>query len=425
MKLFLPSQIKQYLEKRANEKWLNFNVDQKFNLVVVVPAIKELDNIPILIDSLSQNDEEAKSKSLILFVINNSEQSLDDVVNNNEHSLTLLKKLKHDANTHALNIEYIDASSKGRELPSKDAGVGLARKIGMDQALLYADYLSQSLIVCLDADCKVESNYLSTLLNYTNKDIKAGVIKYAHEMDNEAIINYEMFLRYYVLGLKFADSPYAYHSIGSCMVIDPITYVKIGGMNKKKAGEDFYFLEKAAKLVEIISIDETTIIPSSRKSWRVPFGTGQRMTRFYKKVRDEYVLYDPQSFIILKKFLLLFLSDDNYSSQKILSETKLICPELNQFLVNNNFESAYQQIIKNSKSAEQLNRQKKIWFDSFKTLKLVHFLRDNGYPEMPMFDALNIVYTQLGLIELELHKENLLPSIQKQIEYLNLLRKLT
>lgn len=425
MNLFLPSQIKQYLEKRANEKWLNFNVDQKFNLVVVVPAIKELDNILILIDSLSQNDEEAKSKSLILFVINNSEQSLDDVVNNNKHSLTLLKKLKHDANTHALNIEYIDASSKGRELPAKDAGVGLARKIGMDQALLYADYLSQSLIVCLDADCKVESNYLSTLLNYTNKDIKAGVIKYAHEMDNEAIINYEMFLRYYVLGLKFADSPYAYHSIGSCMVIDPITYVKIGGMNKKKAGEDFYFLEKAAKLVEIISIDETTVIPSSRKSWRVPFGTGQRMTRFYKKVRDEYVLYDPQSFIILKKFLQLFLSDDNYSSQKILSETKLICPELNQFLVNNNFESAYQQIIKNSKSAEQLNRQKKIWFDSFKTLKLVHFLRDNGYPEMPMFDALNIVYTQLGLIELELHKENLLPSIQKQIEYLNLLRKLT
>lgn len=425
MNLFLPSQIKQYLEKRANEKWLNFNVDQKFNLVVVVPAIKELNNIPILIDSLSKNDEEAKRKSLILFVINNSEQSLDDVVNNNEHSLTLLKKLKHDANTHALNIEYIDASSKGRELPAKDAGVGLARKIGMDQALLYADYLSQSLIVCLDADCKVESNYLSTLLNYTNKDIKAGVIKYAHEMDNEAIINYEIFLRYYVLGLKFADSPYAYHSIGSCMVIDPITYVKIGGMNKKKAGEDFYFLEKAAKLVEIISIDETTVIPSSRKSWRVPFGTGQRMTRFYKKVRDEYVLYDPQSFIILKKFLLLFLSDDNYSSQKILSETKLICPELNQFLVNNNFESAYQQIIKNSKSAEQLNRQKKIWFDSFKTLKLVHFLRDNGYPEMPMFDALNIVYTQLGLIELELHKENLLPSIQKQIEYLNLLRKLT
>ncbi|MCZ7602527.1 MAG: hypothetical protein M5R37_06655 [Melioribacteraceae bacterium] len=425
MNLFLPSQIKQYLEKRANEKWLNFNVDQKFNLVVVVPAIKELDNISILIDSLSQNDEEAKSKSLILFVINNSEQSLDDVVNNNKHSLTLLKKLKHDANTHALNIEYIDASSKGRELPAKDAGVGLARKIGMDQALLYADYLSQSLIVCLDADCKVESNYLSTLLNYTNKDIKAGVIKYAHEMDNEAIINYEMFLRYYVLGLKFADSPYAYHSIGSCMVIDPITYVKIGGMNKKKAGEDFYFLEKAAKLVEIISIDETTVIPSSRKSWRVPFGTGQRMTRFYKKVRDEYVLYDPQSFIILKKFLQLFLSDDNYSSQKILSETKLICPELHQFLVNNNFESAYQQISKNSKSAEQLNRQKKIWFDSFKTLKLVHFLRDNGYPEMPMFDALNIVYTQLGLIELELHKENLLPSIQKQIEYLNLLRKLT
>ena len=57
-----------------------------------------------------------------------------------------------------LNIGFVDAASAGKELPQKDAGVGLARKIGMDLALLIFDYdpPGKKILVCLDADCTVD-----------------------------------------------------------------------------------------------------------------------------------------------------------------------------------------------------------------------------------------------------------------------------
>lgn len=420
----LPAQIQSYLQKRVDKKWLNSNVTSNYKTIVVIPAIKEFDNIPKLLESLSKNDDSALQSSLILFVINNSDKSPDEVIEDNFRSLKLLKEYKQKQSR--LNIDFIDASSKGNELLFKTAGVGFARKIGMDQALLYLDYsLNGNAIVCLDADCEVEPNYLTEIQKYFGGNYKTAIVKYAHKFDNHAIINYEIFLRYYVLGLKFAHSQYAYHSIGSCIVVDPFTYTKIGGMNKKKAGEDFYFLEKAAKHVEIKTIDSTTVYPSSRKSWRVPFGTGQRVTRFFEKVKDEYVLYNPQSFIVLKEFLSIYFGDENDSPDKLLLKANSISNSLHKFLIENDFNDNLSRIHENAKSTSQLNHQKKLWFDAFRTLKLIHYLRDNGYPEQPMFFALNELIDLLNESGFKKHTSKSLPPIEKQIEYLNILRKLT
>ena len=422
----IPTKIAAYIEKRADGRWLKSNIQKTYKSVVVVPAIKEFENLPSLLQSLAKNEASAKDSSLILFVINNAKSSPTDVIENNLNSMSLLEEYRSRSNQYGLNIEFVDASSKGSELPDKDAGVGLARKIGIDQALLYFDYsVDGNSIVCLDSDCEVDRNYLSEIQRVTEKGFNAGVVRYAHSADNAAIINYEIFLRYYVLGLKLANSAYAYHSIGSCIVMDPELYVKIGGMNKKKAGEDFYFLEKAAKQNTIKSIDGTTVYPSSRKSWRVPFGTGQRMTRFYEKVRDEYVLYEPSLFVVLQKFLKLYNTEDKIDQEELLKGIRTISEPLYQFLIENNFVDAQQKIIDNSKTDSQLNHQKNIWFDSFRTLKLIHYLRDNGYPEKPMFTALNEIFDMLGIEYFERHTSSQLPSSEKQIEYLNLLRKLT
>lgn len=419
----IPPQIDDYLNKRVDKKWLNNNVQQKYKIVVVIPAIKEFDNIPQLLNSLKKNDERALKNSIFLFVINNSDKSPGEVFEDNAKSLDLLRKYKQEQTN--LNIDFIDAFSTGNELPSKTAGVGNARKVGMDQALLYFDYsLSGNAIVCLDADCEVSPNYLTEIQKHFNNNFETAVVKYEHRLDNDAIINYEIFLRYYVLGLKFAESPYAYHSIGSCMVIEPFTYVKIGGMNKKKAGEDFYFLEKAAKVTEVKSINTTTVFPSSRKSWRVPFGTGQRITRFYEKVKNEYVLYSPTSFVVLKEFLKIYF-DENNSPETILGKSKTISVSLYNFLIENDFLNSLTRINRNAKTREQLHHQKKLWFNAFKTLKLIHYLRDNGYAERQMFTALNEIVDLVDETGFKKYTSNTLPPIEKQVEYLALLRRLT
>ena len=60
----------------------------------------------------------------------------------------------------------------------------------------------------------------------------------------EAIMKYELYLRYYRLALEYTGHPHAYHCIGSAFAVRTLDYVAQGGMNKRQAGEDFYFLQK-------------------------------------------------------------------------------------------------------------------------------------------------------------------------------------
>ena len=435
-----PLEVSNYISKYGLDKWkLESNNLKSITTAVVVPVISEFENIKILLSSLLKNDQEYFSEVLIIFVVNNLKSSSKEVIQNNNDSINFLRSLIYnetEINSSGMQVALIDASSDGLEMPEKDGGVGLARKIGMDLALTVFDYTStdKNILVCLDADCKVQNNYLSEIIKHFNeKNLSAAVINFEHDVsssstDNDetikAIICYEIFLRYYVLGLKYAASPFAIHTIGSSMACEYQSYIKIEGMNKQKAAEDFYFLEKLAKNVSIGTIVTTTVYPSSRGSWRVPFGTGQRVNRFISHVKNEYLLYDPQSFEILKKWLNLFYSLDRSSTASYyLNAAKEIHIELYNFLVQQNFDNDWARIVKNSKSDMQINKQKSKWFDGFKTLKLIHHLRDSVFPYVNMFDALdqlfcfmNITFNSKRTIEI--------PEPQEQIEYLSLLRTL-
>jgi hypothetical protein len=195
-------------------------------------------------------------------------------------------------------------------------------------------------------------------------------------------------------------------------------------MNKKKAAEDFYFLEKLIKNVPVEIINSTIVYPSARKSWRVPFGTGQRITRYFAGTHNEYLLFDPQSFIILKKWLELFITESSLQVNVMLKLSKEIDENLFHFLENQHFEHDWRKILINSKTQEQIRRQKMRWFDSFRTLKLIHFLRDNGYPMMDMFDALDRFLINFE-IELPERTKEIFPGIIIQKKYLDILRSLT
>lgn len=420
--------VQKYIEKHSLKNWeLQNKTNKKFELAVVIPAINEFKNVKILLDFLGKNNN--KEKVIIIFVVNNLKSSSEEVKTNNLNLLNFLKKLEKN-NKYGLNISFIDASSSGNELPEKDGGVGFARKIGMDAALGVFDYNSsrKKIIAALDADCQVQINYFSEIINKTNaKNYSAAYVNFSHilpkNIDNKlAIINYEIFLRYYVLGLKFAGSPYAIHTIGSTMVVDFKSYIKVGGMNKRKAGEDFYFMEKLAKVVEINKIASTTVFPSARSSWRVPFGTGQRVGRFLLHKQNEYLLYSPESFKILKEWLDIFNSDNILTSKEYLDNAKGIDESLYDFLQLNKFHENWNKILKNSKSDRQIKLQKKLWFDGFKTLKLIHYLRDNAYPEINMFDAVDELLSLLN-VKIDIKRKDTIPSISKQIRYLELLRE--
>lgn len=439
----LPIDILKYLNKYQVKGWtVETTTNSKLKNIIVIPAIAEYGNTKILLNSLILNNPAYLKRSLILFVINNTRSASLETKEDNLKTIQLLRSIIHkqkssdnflnDAIDSSLNPGLIDASTEGKELPEREGGVGFARKLGMDLALTLFDYedTGKNVLTCLDADCIVAPNYLEVITrSFDEHKLSAASIPFRHTIEGSeeqqlAICCYEIFLRYYVLALKYAGSAYAFHTVGSSMACDHNAYIKSEGMNKLKAAEDFYFLEKLAKNFKIASIEDTTVYPSSRSSWRVPFGTGQRVNRFLSHRQNEYLLYNPESFTVLKEWLNLFNSSDILSAGKYLEIAENIHPQLKDFLEQQNFSGSWESIIQHNKNEVQIQRQKTSWFNGFRTLKLIHHLRDNGFPMINMFDALDQMLKNFNSAEVHRNQNNPIPPLAIQLQYLESLRKL-
>lgn len=445
--------IQQYLAQHARDDRREFVVKscEGIDQVVVIPALAERDVIPETLRRLSANPPTDLSRTLVICVINNRRAGIADAqhIENNQQTLTLLRSLingdvravstpagqieqqSRDIISSTLRLACIDASSRGAEMPDKGGGVGLARKLGLDMALSLFDEQSpaKKLLFNLDADTWVETHYLSAVRHYfEDRKTHAAVVSYAHRPEDDpalqaAICCYEIFLRYYVLGLRFAGSPYAFHSIGSAMVCTPESYVAVRGMNRREAAEDFYFLDKMAKLGPVARIHTTTVYPSARPSRRVPFGTGQRMIRFLEGKQNEYLLYDPKVFRILGRWLETMACVGRQETQAILAKAERIHPLLASFLELNRFQELWQRIQRNHREPDALRRQFHVWFDGFKTMKLVHYLTENGFPRGEMFAGLKDLFEMMNIHCPVAMDEKTRSNLGEQMQVLNYLRQ--
>jgi hypothetical protein len=273
----------------------------------------------------------------------------------------------------------------------------------MDAALGLLDGrgIGGGVIFCLDADTLVNKNYLSAVCNhFAVSGDPAAVVAYAHQMPSDprlqaAICGYEIFLRSYVMGLAFAGSPYAFHTIGSTMACTAEGYTMVRGMNRREAAEDFHFLNKLAKIGNIGVIGETTVFPSPRKSHRVPFGTGRQMNRFLTDNQNGYHLHNPLAFTILREWLDCMGNDPDRDPEEILTLAGHIHPLLEEFLRLNRFERDWRGIRLNCPDPAHLQQQFHVWFDGLMTLRLIHHLSRSDFPPVAMIDGLRDLLNQM------------------------------
>jgi len=447
-----PSLLENYLKKySAGTSWNLVAGDiENISQVVVIPAYAEKEMLFSTLSSLAQNHPSSLEYSLILCVINNKSDTPSEQVSNNQTTIEYLDalvrkkdlgKFKSDQKVYPqllkiadtqLKLSYIDASSKGCEIPKSDGGVGMARKVGMDMGLrlLRKSCSEKKLIISLDADTLVQTNYLSAIKNYFTSKIKTAIVAYEHQMPDNyegqaAICCYEIFLRYWVLGLKYAKSPWAFHSIGSTIVTSTDSYLKVRGMNRREAGEDFYFLNKLAKIGSIDYIRNTCVFPSARSSSRVPFGTGKAVERFLSDRKKEYLLYDPRIFIIISQWLEFMNTAFLIREDEILIQANRINPALKLFLEDSRFADAWSKIRRNAKEEKTRRHHFHDWFDGFKTFKLIKYLTKTVYPQIDMFEALAEILTLLGISRSKINTRTNIPKLEDQMELLQYLRKIT
>lgn len=385
-----------YFEKYGFQHYLSsFDISKKLGIIVTIPAHNEL-NIIETINSLHRCIE-PKSDVEVIIVINSSENSNAEVLRNNQICFDQLKEWKEE-NSSFFKLYVIHE----QKLPKKHAGVGLARKIAMDEACLRFHQISkEGIIVCFDADSQCEENYFIEIeKHFESYPLSSGCsIKYAHPIEGnqfddsiyEGIINYELHLRYYNQSQKLTGYPGSFHTVGSSMAVRNIAYEKQGGMNKKKAGEDFYFLHKIIELGNFSELNTTSVIPSPRPSDRVPFGTGKAIMKWLEEGKKEFETYALESFIELKYLFdrteLIYRGEYTYENLPL---------SLKGFFDREEFQSKIKEINKNSSDYEGFKKRFFVWFNAFRILKFVHYSRDEFYPNLPLLESVQDLYKHMN-----------------------------
>ena len=405
--------IAQYLSRHAEpEAKLVSRIEGLFGHVVVVPAYGEEQS---LFDTLGSIPSGPKGPTLVIVVLNARADSPARVHEANRAAGARLAEAAKSAVEIASEppvsalaypngiVLVVDRSGPGRWLP-EGQGVGLARKIGNDIALaLHADgRIASPWIHNTDADTVLANDLFDQTETLPEDGNAAALYFFEHRFaDNPELALagrlYEISLRYYVLGLAWASSPYAYEAMGSCIAIRPWAYAAVRGFPRKNAAEDFYVLDKLAKAGSIARLAGTPFLLDGRISDRVPFGTGKALSQLTGKkgALAGFRLYHPATFAHVAAWLraLAAVAKSGGRLETALEELPRENPFFKAELLVGSLEkmgafAAMREAIARARDAATMLRHFHTWFDAFRTLKLIRALQSGGLPALPWREAL-------------------------------------
>jgi glycosyltransferase involved in cell wall biosynthesis len=371
---------------------------RNYDFIYIIPCYNEPDLSPLL-ESLKAASAPSGSVAL-LFVVNGSASDTASVKKCNAQTYEfLLQKAQEWQEPFTFLTVYLP------ELPPQKAGVGLARKIGMDLALTLFRTNPYGVIVNLDADCLVAPNYFIAIERFFKRypTMVGACLYFEHplgeepEMNKAAIIQYELYLRYHLQALRWSGFPYSFHTVGSCMACRAYAYAAIGGMNQRKAGEDFYFLHKLIPFGAFGEIHTTCVYPSPRVSERVPFGTGRAMLQWQLGKTSFFPAPPPESYQALKQFWEALPRFFTLSRSEVMQETARLPLFLRNFLAQTAWQEKYEEIRSQTKSPESFQKRFFEWCNAFWVIKYLHFVRDNALPDIPVAQAAASLLPRLRL----------------------------
>lgn len=343
--------------------------------IVVIPSYNE-DALLDALRSLAENDACSKGVE-VLVVLNSSENDSAEIKELHRKQAKLIEEFNLISGSKRQKYFPILIEN----IPQKTAGVGYARKVGMDEGIRRFNAVKQEygIITCFDADCTCSANYLKTIESafLNNPDLNIASIGFEHALFNKdnrpntAIIEYELFLHYYKNAFEITGHPQAHFTVGSSMAVRAPAYAKQGGMNKRKAGEDFYFFNKISLLGGVADIPKATVFPSNRESERVPFGTGRAMKNWREQAFEFYPAYDLETFFVLRDFFEMV--KENLGNVDVFQKSP---KAVQQFIGDDLWQKKWTEIQQNATNQKQCLSRFFQWFDAFMVLKFCHFYRD-------------------------------------------------
>jgi len=380
-----------YLKERALfPQKINEAPDRTTGIIVVVPAYNE-PGITKLLDSLA-NCTEPECKVEVIIVINAPDDATGENIENNKKSIINTENWKKINSNIFFRLFVFEAE---RHFIG-GWGVGLARKTGMDEAVRRFNSIDKpdGIILNLDADCTVEKNYFLAVSNELLKkdNLAACSIYFEHPLSGnnypdtifKYITLYELHLRYYFQGLAYSGFPYVFHTVGSAIAVKALAYIKAGGMNRKQAGEDFYFIQKLVPAGGYFNLNSTTVYPSPRASSRVPFGTGASIGKLSSDRSSTLLTYNMLAFRELRTFFELTDVFFKCSPEQLNEHFNLIPQGLRLFLDQKEWIDKMIEVKNNTSGIESFKKRFYVWFNMFRVVKYLNYVHLDFFEKKPV-----------------------------------------
>lgn len=395
--------IKKYLEKKSFYKpdEINFSKNNFSEIAICIPVCNEYPTFMNTLKSISISCAVANTKVHVVCCVNNKINSNEKVLENNFRMIYELNRIKKSENDDSENQSLLQISvldfTKENAFTEKQ-GVGWARKIAMDYALVNG----AKVLASLDADTLVDENYILQLKYFLEQKMNCATMNFFHKRienfsdDNNqnqnsiqlnlAIQHYEDYIKNHSKKLAECGTPFCYSALGCIIVCSDKMYCECGGMKNKLAGEDFYFIQEMIKNVisknpnkinNAIEFLDTEVKPATRFSDRVLFGTGKALEEIVEGNFSKAKLFKDEEYLEIKNFINLFndLNKKNFPLE-LQREAEKKCRRLYYFLYEDGFFDDWKSIVANNqKSSEKLEIAFHCKFDGLKIIRALHYLQ--------------------------------------------------
>lgn len=354
------------------------------DMVVVIPCYNE----PALLETLHnlRACSRPNANVLAVIVLNSGVLAEGEVVMQNRVSYEDICRFARQYNEPG----FVFFSLLFEDLPRKHAGVGLARKIGMDLAVEHFlhNEKPRGVIVSLDADCMVSDNFLKTIWEAFSHDksLNATIHDFHHRVEEHSALKesaareYETYIRYFRSMLEYTGFPYYRHTIGSAFAVSADAYVRVGGMGRQQGGEDFYFLQKIFSLGNIRDLENVRVFPMARLSDRVPFGTGPSLQKITDEPDGNRRAYSEKAFEVLKQLFEMIDEFFRIDIQSLEAMTATLHPSLQQFLHEIDFLALIRDCNGNSASPVTFRKRFFHHFNAFRIIKYLNQVHPYPFP---------------------------------------------
>jgi hypothetical protein len=208
---------------------------------------------------------------------------------------------------------------------------------------------------------------------------------------------YELHLRYYLQALAYTGFPYVFHTVGSALAVKADAYVKAGGMNRRMAGEDFYFIQKLVPAGGYFNLNSTTVFPSPRPSFRVPFGTGASIEKLSIDGSETFLSYNILAF---KELRVLFSEIDSLftrNTQDLSSFYASLPAGLKVFISKEELIAKISEIKNNTSSLPAFRKRFFGWFNMFSIVKFLNIVHAYQYKKKPVEISASELLASIGI----------------------------